>query len=339
MRGSPGIPGRLARSLARELRTTLGPALRGWRRFWFAGVDGTTHALVRVGFAVTGLLLCAVTAPILGEYYTSAADFGIADARGWSRGQLVAYLLLDGAAARPVIVGLFALLVAALLALLVGWRTRVAAAASWLLLLWFQLRNPTFLNGGDEVLRLTGFYLAVGYLAIPPGRRRLTVDRWLAGGDEPARIPAWPLRLIQVQIGILYAVTGFLKLMGETWWDGRAVYYALANANLTRFGVPEWAALEPVFVAAGLAVAWWELLFPALVSRDRSRRGALVFGVVVHGGIFVTMNIGVFSLAMLAAYPAFAHRRRTSALVDRWLGSLRRRIPGRGDGRDARAPE
>lgn len=326
MRGGAGgavrpggeAPGAARRRAAEAWRR----ASTGWTRFWFAEIDGTTHALVRIAFAAVGLALCALTLPLLEGYYTNAGAFTTADARAWSPGEAVALLQLDVLGSYPAALALLLLLAAALACLLVGYRTRLAAAVSFVLLAWLQARNPTFLNGGDEILRLTGFYLAAGYLALAPEDRALTLDRRRTGADGRARMPAWPLRLLQVQVGLLYAVTGFLKLFGAGWWDGTAVYASVANANLTRFGLPEWAGLEPLFVAAGIAVVWWEFLFPALVAWERSRRAALGFGIAFHLGIFATMNIGLFAFAMLATYPAFFHRERTARRLEETVRRL-----------------
>ena len=192
-----------------------------------------------------------------------------------------------------------------LFAFLVGWRLRWTAPATWLFTTWFFFRNPTFANGGDEVLRLTLLYLALGYVLLPARDRALSLDRRRIGGSGPALMPAWPLRLVQIQMCIVYVVAGFWKVVGPPWRDGSALYYALGNSAFSRFGVPDWPGLQPLFMAVTLSVAWWELLFPVLVGWERSRRGALLFGVGVHGGILVFMNIGIFSFVMLAVYPAF----------------------------------
>lgn len=277
-----------------------------WNRFWFAGTDGLPLGVVRIGFALSALYVWLETAPILRRYYSDAGELPIADARRWGTEWVSRWLMPDALGSPEAVAVLFALLGVALVALLVGWRTRLAAAASWILLLWFQFRNPTFLNGGDEVLRLAGLYLALGYAALPPGARALTLDRRkvVPEGGTP-RIPAWPLRLVQVQLCIVYVVSGVWKVAGEAWWDGSALVYALDNPAFSRFGLPDWAWLQPVFVVVSVSVAWWELLFPVLVYWTRTRRWALLYGVILHVGIFVTMNIGAFAPAMLALYPAF----------------------------------
>lgn len=54
--------------------------------------------------------------------------------------------------------GLFALAAACAVALLVGWRTRLAALGCWLLLSSLQVRQPLIYIGGDSILRLLLFW-------------------------------------------------------------------------------------------------------------------------------------------------------------------------------------
>jgi len=289
--------------------------VRAWNRFWFREVDGRPLAAVRIGTAVAGLFVWIETAPLLSTYYVETGEFPLEGARSWSTEWVSRFAMPEFLGSLEAVVTLFAILLGFLVALLVGVGTRVAAWGAWALVVWFQYRNPTFLNGGDEILRLTLFYLALGYTVVRPGERVWTLDRrWAPGGREGGRksgrerVPVWTLRLIQIQVALVYFVSGFWKVLGQGWWNGEAVYYALGNESFTRFGLPEWSGLQPLFVVVGLAVAWWEVLFPLLVGWSRSRIPALLFGVALHTGIFLAMNIGVFAFIMLATYPAFLTR-------------------------------
>lgn len=131
--------------------------------------------------------------------------------------------------------------------------------ANALLAMWFFFRNPTFSNGGDEVFRLTSLYLALASTAVGPGGRSLSRDRAVAVADgdaeSPATVPAWTLRMVQIQIALVYFVAGFWKVLGAPWWDGSAIQYALGNSAFSRFGAPEWAWVQPVFAAATIVIA------------------------------------------------------------------------------------
>lgn len=306
--------------------TTLWARVAGaWNRFWFAEVDGLPLGLARVGIALGSFGSWVGTAPLLRQYYSDLGEFPIEGARTWSVEYAARFLMPDVLGAYPVVVVLFALWGIAMAALLVGWRTRAAAWAHWVLYLWFFLRNPTFANGGDEVLRLTSLYLALAYTVLPPAQRALSLDRrrHLAGGGGGAatRNPAWTVRMIQVQISIVYVVAGFWKVIAPPWMDGTALAYALGNPSFSRFGMPDWAWLQPLFVLLTISVAWWEFLFPLLAAGRRTRLPSLAFGVALHLGILVFMYVGVFPFIMLGCYPAFLKGHEARWVVEK-VGGL-----------------
>ena len=308
------------------------PLTAAWNRFWFAERDGLPLGLVRIGFASASLCFWAGMVPWLRTYYSDAGEFPIAFARLWGSEWIGRFLMPDALGALPVVTALAALWGLALLALLVGWHTRTAALVCWALTQWFHHRNPTFLNGGDELLRLSSLYLAAAFLAVAPADRALSLDRarvlraGAAAGDVigPTTVPAWSVRLIQVQLIVLYLVSGFWKVIDPAWQDGTALWVALASPTFTRFGAPG-GAPQWLFAAATLMVAWWELLFVALVWIPRARRVALLIGVAVHLFILVFMNVGVFPVAMLGLYPAFLKPEECRALIGpfaRWAARL-----------------
>lgn len=298
-----------------------GRALAGaWNRFWFEEVDGMPFALARIGIALSGIQLWVATIPIVRQFYTDFGELPIAEARRWSAEFVAQWLMPDFMGAYPATLTLFALWGVALVALALGWRTRLSAWLNWLLFVWFFHRNLFLANGGDETFRLTSFYLALGYSLLPPARRVLTLDRRAAarrGAGLADGMSAWPLRFIQVQIALIYFLAGFWKVMGPPWWDGTAIHIALNNPTFSRFGAPDWAWLRLPYLFLGLAVAWWEFLFPALTALRRTRLWSLAFGVALHLGILSLMNIGVFPFIMLACYPAFLKGNEARWIVDR----------------------
>lgn len=309
-----------------SLRTVGQGAVRRWDRFWFTEVDGLPLGAVRIGIAVTGVVLWSGMAPQIRHFYSNAGEWPIEGARWWSSEWVARFLMPDALGAFPVAAILFAVWGAAVLALLVGWRTRGAAVLNWLLTVWFLQRNPTFNNGGDEVYRLVSFYLVLAFLVVPPAHRALSLDRKRAVGawDGPTTVPVWTLRMVQIQVAVVYLVSGFWKVVGPPWWDGTALWIALANPSFSRFGAPDGAWLRLPFTVATIAIAWWELLFGALVASSRTRLPALAFGVCLHLGILVFMSIGIFPFAMLGCYPAFLSAAQLRRFADRISGGAAR---------------
>ncbi len=282
-----------------------------WERFCFREVDGAPWGLLRITYALAALGTALELAPLLEEHFTDAGGFTLADARDWGGARGVTALMMDPLGDLGAVLFMFGLLLASLVALLLGRWCRTSAVVSVLLLAWFQARNPTLLHGGDDILRLTGLCLAVGFLALPPGDRAFSLDRrrWVEKGGEAGlrapSMPAWPLRLVQIQVVLMYTAAGFFKLQGSAWWDGSAVALAVGNPVMTRFGLPDWPELHLPFFVLGAAAALWQLLFGPLVVWRKTRAITLLFGVAFHGAILLTMNLGFFAVAVLATYPVF----------------------------------
>ncbi|MEM7025078.1 MAG: hypothetical protein AAF637_21210 [Pseudomonadota bacterium] len=146
-------------------------------------------------------------------------------------------------------------------AFIVGFRTRVAGVLTFFLMNSIFFRNHLFWEGTELVYRV---FLA--YLICAKSGYAYSVDNWLRcrkldragrlskpGGpgegagvppddeDHPEglaaiyrMIPAWPRRLMMIQLGYVYAATGILK-NGSVWAKGDAIYYAWNMDHFYRF--------------------------------------------------------------------------------------------------------
>src|SRR5262249_39698972 len=117
-----------------------------------------------------------------------------------------------------------------------------------------------------------GAFLCVGTLC--GWGAAYAVDAWrrrraglMAGATEIPplrRIAAWPLRLMMIQLALIYFVNGAMKT-GEAWRNGTALYYAL---NLDHFyrvpaqGVVTWLQWRGVLPVLPGLTRYWELCFP-----------------------------------------------------------------------------
>lgn len=230
----------------------------------------------------------------------------------------------------------FFLWMAATIGLLFGWRTPCMAAAVWFLTACFISRNPIIKNHGDDVLSVTLFLLLLTRsgtaLSLDHRRER---RRWETGrssrpidADRPV-IPAWGVRLMQIQLCLIYLTTGIAKLRGGeevfdgTWWQGTSIYYVFHDVTLARispaeFALPFWMS----FVLSYVSV-WWETLFVVLVLFQRTRKWALWFGVLFHLGIWLTIEVGWFSFYTLSLYGAWI----PGEFWDRWRRPMHSSTP------------
>jgi hypothetical protein len=235
----------------------------------------------------------------------------------------------------------FVLCAIAYLALLVGFRTRLAQIASLIAVLSLHGRLLLFDNGGDVVLGL----LCIWTTFLPTGRR-WSVDAVLArrAREHPPRFDLAPepgsrartftslavLALI-CQLAFIYFFNAVHK-GGTTWLDGSAVHYAI---HLDRLATPFAVWLRhamPTEVARALtwttlAIEWalpFLLLAPFEVRRCRRLAAALV--VVLHASLGMCLNLGIFVPAMIAFTPNLLAGEDWDALARWWARRHRRTL-------------
>ena len=280
-----------------------------WDAFWFKPVDTSTLALFRIAVGVLVLSWTLALAPSLYAFYSREGILpGYPDYQGSYAWSLLEWFPSDAA----VTLFYFALLLASI-CLLVGFATRVAALIVFICMASFVHRNPWVLNSGDLLVQILAFYLLLA-----PAGIALSVDRWLkrrSFWEFPARA-IWPLRLVQVQVTIIYIAAVWDKVRGTTWNDGTAVSYSLRIGDLERLPVPGFVTdsliLANIMTFGTLAI---ELGIAFLVWNRVLRPWVLLLGVTLHLGIDYGVRVGFFSWAMLVAYVAFIPPERATALI------------------------
>jgi hypothetical protein len=298
-------------------------ALRGWRTFWFRPTRAYTLGAVRIAF---GALIVTWTATLLPGLHDLFGTEGIAPVplREPFRWTVFQVWTSDQA----LLVGWAILLVAAV-AMTVGWHSRLAAVVVFVLVLSFQLRNPAAFNSGDVVVRVEAFFLmlAPSGAALSLDQRRRTGAFW----STQIRAP-WAIRLLQLQVSIIYLSSVRSKMSGHAWSDGTAVSYALRLYDMLLIPTPHSFAADPLLVN----IATWgtlatELSLGILVWNKRLRPWILAVGIVMHTTIALTINVGFFTPAMFVLYLAFVPPttiRDLPSTVSRRLARARGSGPG-----------
>lgn len=215
--------------------------------------------------------------------------------------------------------GLYGLLLVALTLAALGVLPRLSVILSTLLIFSFHERNPFILGGGDTMLRHIGLLLCIA-----PEIRALSLSRvpsqWAHFREHRSLLPAltmpvWPVRMLLWQLIVLYGTSLWFKALGTMWLNGTAVAAALHHPMFARFPkawMDTFAPLTPTIDTGVMLfhVAWVFLLVPAFVvnrlprwiPRFPLKRTLLMAGVLFHGGIFIMMDAGCFSLTMMSAY-------------------------------------
>jgi hypothetical protein len=284
---------------AGPVSTARGGTLTGaWERFWFEPEATSSLAVLRIVFGLLALGWTISLGPDLGAFF---GDGGLLSGQPKAAGAWGVLAVVHSDLAVQL---LFLVLLIACIALTIGYQTRLAALLVFIGIMSFERRDPYVFNSGDGLLRL----IAV-YLMLAPAGAALSLDRWLSHRDRfwefPRRAP-WAIRLMQIQLSILYIAGLWIKLQGTTWNNGTAVSYAMRITDLTRFPLPGFlthsALLSNLFTYGTLAI---ELGVPILVWNRRLRPWVLLAGVSLHLGIEYSIRVGFFSLGMLTLYLSF----------------------------------
>jgi hypothetical protein len=189
--------------------------------------------------------------------------------------------------------------------LTIGLFTRTSALAAWVLSTSFAGLNSCIDNAGDDIRGIILFYLMLSpcgaVWSIDHWRQRLASRGALASG-APVFVHSWPLRLLMVQMVLMYFSNGMFKLSGETWWSGTSLYYVLADLTLARWSYAQ--VTVPFWLTKCLTwlVLVWEAGFPLWVALPWTRRAAFLFGVAFHLGIGLSMELGFFAPYALCLY-------------------------------------
>jgi hypothetical protein len=287
-----------------------------WCAFWFTPQPAYTLGLVRIGF---GAVVVVWTLALLPDLYRVFGKQGAAPAYAPVDYQWSVFEFWSGD--RALLIG-WVLLLASAIAMTVGWHSRFAAILVFVLIMSFYRRAAYIFNAGDAIITIVALILALSCCgaALSLDQRRRTRSFWSAQTLAP-----WPIRLLQVQLSLIYLVSVQAKLSGgKSWADGSAVFYAWrTDGRWALLPAPEWLSANAILVNA---LTWGtlviELAIAVLVWNRRWRFWVLAAGVVMHVTMMLNMNVGFFSVAMFVLYlafvPADALQNMPGKLKTRW---------------------
>ncbi|MEO0540784.1 MAG: HTTM domain-containing protein [Cyanobacteria bacterium P01_A01_bin.105] len=269
------------------------------------GLDLRSLALLRVGLALVLLLDTLRRFPDGAALYS---DQGVLPRSYlgdlWESGYWSLHALSGSAWVQGV---LLALAVFFALQMLVGYRTRIAVIASWVLLVSVHNRNPLLTFAADDVFRAVMFWA----MFLPLGAR-YSIDWALNTSEKPQRqrIFTGAVMALTVQQCFVYMFSAVFKTTSVDWWpDGTAVYYSL---SFDQYATPlgSWLLnLGPLLVAFTFITLVLEWLGPLLlwspVRTDLCRTAAVMTFIGLHLGFGATLRIGIFPLLSAVTWLAF----------------------------------
>ncbi|WP_418283746.1 HTTM domain-containing protein [Halorubrum sp. DTA46] len=208
-----------------------------------------------------------------------------------------------------VCAGLFAV------AFVLGYRTRLVGAVSFVLMVSLHARNPAVLNGGDRLF-LVLFFVAL----VAPIGERWSIDA-LRRGSARTAIASFGTAALLVQPLVVFTANAIKKHAGDTWYAGEALQIAMANDTMTVL-LGNVIADYPTLLTA-LNYGWVTLLSGSvlflLLPVGRVRMVAALVYIGAFLGMITSMTVGLFPLVLSASILPF--------LPGRFWDALARRVP------------
>lgn len=256
------------------------------------GKSGRWYDWYHPALGVVLLMAFAPLLPYAPELFSAAGLFDAELLRLHPHGSGVSvYDMVTGAARHlgwPSYVTVYTLAgcyLAACVALIVGWQTRLAAVALLLLHHMFFLAVPVYNYGYDFLALSALFYCAV-------------FDR---------RWAFLTLRTLQVHLCAVYFFGGLNKVVGYTWHNGAALWKAIQQPigepliqGMALLPIPGlWTALGWGVVALELSYAvwiWWRPVRPWVLAATLAMHAgiALCLGLYAFSGLMILLNLAAF---------------------------------------------
>lgn len=205
--------------------------------------------------------------------------------------------------------------------LVVGAGGRAVAVACWFGHLAFTYAAPDMQYGVDILLTIAFFLI----LWFPDAALQGT-----GKSSAPTRHAGFLLRLLQLQIMLVYASGGWHKAWGEQWWNGEAIWRALTHSVLGQFDF-HWLAHVPWLpLIVGIGTVFVELLYTPLMLWRKTRLFEFAAIILLHAGIAVALGLYFFSAVMIiyniAAFGSSILKMPfATTLLEKWGARLRRR--------------
>jgi hypothetical protein len=277
-----------------------------WDEFFFKPTSPATIGLFRIVFGLVVFLSMLGKFPYRELFYSDRGIVSYATMTHYFPGNPWIYFRWMPDTDPGLMIYFFAMMIATV-SLIFGFCTRASSILVFLGLISLNNRNLFVDNQGDDLMRINALILI-----FTEAGAAYSIDRWLRKrkGKEGDKLPLkspWAQRLLQLQLAYLYFDTAYLKLPGEAWRNGTALYYALHYLEFQRFRFPFlFYYLWQIKIATWLALVI-EFAAAILVWFRRFRYPVLIAAFFLHLGINLMMQFPVFQYVMMASLINFIY--------------------------------
>ena len=301
-------------TLPRLGREILAAAGRAWSAIWFRDSPTSPLEIVRIGIGAAVLFHFATGTPFLFELWGDSGWMPPAVAQAYIAGPWMQSIFYYFTAPWQWI-AFHALFLFCCAAFTVGWRT---SWVKWIVLLGlisYDHRNLTIVYGADSIIACVVFILCLAPVGRAMSLDRVRAVRAAKRSDLTATVPAYSspwagacIRLVQIQMAVLFFYSAVDKLKIEEWWNGDAVWLALTTYEFYHPALLHLLARHYWLVnVATYATLLIELAFPFLIWQRRTRPYLLVAAIFLHFMFGVVLRLIYFSFAMIMGHMSFVY--------------------------------
>jgi predicted DCC family thiol-disulfide oxidoreductase YuxK len=199
----------------------------------------------------------------------------------------------------------------------------------WIVLLGqisYDHRNLTIVYGADSIIACLLFILCLAPIGRAMSLDRVRAVRAAKRGNLAAMLPPYTspwagacIRLIQIQMAVLFFYSAAGKLRTDEWWAGDAIWLATSTYEF----------YNPVLLHV-LARHYWlvtvatystlliEIAFPFLIWQRRTRPYLLAGAIFLHLMFGILLRLIYFSFVMIVGHMSFVYPDWLHRLGARW---------------------
>lgn len=197
--------------------------------------------------------------------------------------------------AYPVFLG--SVLISSALAFFEKW-PRISALVVYFLMINLDNKAGVILDGGNNLMHLIGFYL-------------IFVNTSKSQSAFSTTLTNLSVLMIKIQVTLVYATAGLLKVMGPLWNKGVALYYTM---GVNEYGNPFLFKLlseNAGFLALmTLGTVLFQISLPYLIWLRPWRPYVVLAGTCLHLSISFVMGLFMFGFAMCVSYSFFSEDKK-----------------------------
>ncbi len=294
------------------LRTTQ----QAFDKFLFESCNPLTCVLMRIGFAAVVIVNVLILMPDSERWFAEQGVLSVETAKTVLDGPFNSLFFWLTPTTELV---QFCLIVWLLncICMLLGIFSRFQVACIFIWMVSFQHRNPLIIDAQDTTMRMLAFFLI-----FMPLDYRWSASRWFLNRWRTRQQPvdnAWALRLVQLQMSLIYFSATVCKLQGATWRDGTALFYvSQLPAFFGKWPIPQFLLESEAVIRYGTwSVLALEGLVPLALWWKPTRKPAFILAIGLHLVLEYSMHTFLFQWIMIVGFLAFFNPSEWSQLFQR----------------------